>query len=63
MSELMDSGFGRTLLLLCSVGMIGVATYVRDGYEALHQSKFECDSCKNASIYVMSCEAQYFYFA
>ena len=47
-SELLIPGFGRPVLL--SRGKMpqarGMAAYVRDGYEAFRQPKFECDCCE-----------------
>ena len=47
-SELLVPGFGRPVLL-CRGKMPlvhGMATYVRDGYGAFRQPKFECGCCK-----------------
>ena len=47
-SELLVPGFGRPVLL-CRDGMPrarGMAAYVRDGYGAFCQPKFECGCCK-----------------
>ena len=47
-SELLVPGFGRPVLL-CQGRMPraqGMAAYVRDGYGAFCQPKFECGSCK-----------------
>ena len=48
MSELLVPGFGRPVLL-CR-GMMprarGMAAYVRDGYGAFRQPKFECGCCE-----------------
>ena len=43
-SELLVPGFGRPVLLRRSrrPRARGMAAYVRDGYEAFHQPKFEC---------------------
>ena len=47
-SELLVPGFGRPVLL-CR-GMMpcarGMAAYVRDGFEAFRQPKFECGCCE-----------------
>ena len=48
MSELLVPGFGRPVLL-CQDGVPrarGMAAYVRDGYGAFCQPKFECDCCE-----------------
>ena len=47
-SELLVPGFGRPVLL-CRDGMqraLGMAEYVRDGYGAFRQPKFECGCCE-----------------
>ena len=54
-SELLVPGFGRTVLL-CRGKMPrhnsiqhnsrGLAAYIRDGYRAFHQPKFECGCCE-----------------
>ena len=47
-SELLVPGFGRPVLL-CRAGMKrarGMGVYVRDGYGAFRQSKFECSCCE-----------------
>ena len=47
-SELLVPGFGRSVML-CLGRMpraLGIAAYVRDGYGAFHQPKFECFCCK-----------------
>ena len=47
-SELLVSGFGRPVLL-CQGRMPrarGMAAYVRDGYGAFRQPKFECGCCE-----------------
>ena len=47
-SELLVPGFGRTVLL-CRGKMPrarGMAAYVRDGYGAFRQPKFECGCCE-----------------
>ena len=46
-SEFLVLGFGRPVLL-CRDGMLRarwMAAYVRDGYGAFHQPKFECGCC------------------
>ena len=48
MSELLVPGFGRPVLL-CRDGVPqarGMAAYVRDGYGAFRQPKFECGCCE-----------------
>ena len=48
MSELLVPGFGRPVFL-CLAKMPrarGVAAYVRDGYGAFRQPKFECGCCE-----------------
>ena len=48
MSELLVPGFGRPVLL-CRDGVPrarGMAAYVRDGYGAFRQHKFECGCCE-----------------
>ena len=47
-SEVLVSGFGRPVLL-CRNKMpraLGMAAYVRDGYRAFPQPKFECGCCE-----------------
>ena len=47
-SELLAPGFGRPVLL-CRGRMPrarGMVAYVRDGYGAFHQPKFECGCCE-----------------
>ena len=47
-SEVLVNGFGRPVLL-CRGEMPrarGMAAYVRDGYGAFHQPKFECGCCE-----------------
>ena len=47
-SEVLVPGFGR-LVLLCRGKMSrarGMAAYVRDGYGAFRQPKFECGCCE-----------------
>ena len=48
MSELLDPGFGRPVLLCLGRMPLarGMAAYVRDGYEAFRQPKFECGCCE-----------------
>ena len=53
-SELLVPGFGGPVLL-CRGNMpqaSGMAAYVRDGYGAFRQPKFECGCCKNADFRV-----------
>ena len=53
-SELLVPGFGRPVLL-CRDKMpraCGMATYVRDGYEAFREPKFECGYCEMLSFIV-----------
>ena len=48
MSEFLIPGFGLPVLL-CRDGLPrarGMAAYVRDGYGAFHQPKFECGCCE-----------------
>ena len=48
MSEFLVPGFGRSVLL-CWDGVPrarGMAAYVREGYGAFHQPKFECGCCE-----------------
>ena len=52
-SELRVPGFGRPVL--CRDGMPrarGMAAYVRDGYGAFRQSKFECGCCEKLAFRV-----------
>ena len=47
-SELLPPGFGRPVLLCRgrTPRARGMAAYVRDGYGAFHQPKFECGCCE-----------------
>ena len=57
-SELMVPGFGRPVLL-CRDGMRqarGMAAYVRDGYGAFCQPKFECGCCEILDMCEMDME-------
>ena len=52
-SELLIPGFGRPVLL-CRGSMTrarGMAAYVRDGYGAFRQRKFECGCCEIMFFY------------
>ena len=52
MSEILVPGFGRPVLL-CRGKMPrarGMAAYIRDGYGAFRQPKFECGCCENCFI-------------
>ena len=46
-SELLVPGFGRPVLCWGKLPRArGMAAYVRDGYGAFHQQKFECGCCE-----------------
>ena len=51
-SESLVLGFGRYGMLCLSTmpRARGMAAYVRDGYEAFRQTKFECGCCENAVL-------------
>ena len=61
-SELLVPGFGHPVLL-CQNGVPrarGMAAYVRDGYRAFHQPKFECGCCEML-VFRVCCARQKFY--
>ena len=61
-SELLVPGFGRPVLL-CRGKMPrarGMAAYVRDGYGAFRQPKFECGCCEMLVFRVCGVRQQFF---
>ena len=69
MSELLVSGFGRWVLLFrgkipLALGMEAyVAAYVRDGYGAFRQIKFECGCCKMTVLVVCGVRQNFYVFS
>ena len=58
--ELLGPGFGRPVLL-CRGRMPRareMAAYIRDGFGAFRQPKFEYGCCKNAGFYGLWCETE-----
>ena len=65
MSELLVPGFGRPVLL-CRDGVPrarGIAAYVRDGYEAFRQPKFECGCCELLVFRVCGARQNFYVFS
>ena len=64
-SELLVPGFGRPVLL-CRDGMPrahGMAAYVRDGYRAFRQPKFECGCCEMLEFRVCGARQNFYVFS
>ena len=64
-SELLVPGFGRPVLL-CQDGMPrarGMAAYVRDGYGAFRQPKFECSCCDMLLFRVCGARQNFYMFS
>ena len=64
-SELLVPGFGRPVLL-CRDGMPrarGMAAYVRDGYGAFRQPKFECNCCEMLVFRVCGARQNFYVFS
>ena len=64
-SELLVTGFGRPALL-CRDGMPrarGMAAYVRDGYGAFYQPKFECGCCEMLVFRVCGAGQNFYVFS
>ena len=65
MSELLVAGFGRPVLL-CRDGVPrarGMAAYVRDGYGAFRQPKFECGCCEMLVFSVCGARQNFYVFS
>ena len=65
MSGLLVSGFGR-IVLLCRDGVPrahGIAAYVRDGYGAFRQPKFECGCCEMLVFRVCGARQHFYVFS
>ena len=64
-SELLVPGFGCPVLL-CWDGMLpayGIAAYVRDGYGAFRQLKFECGCCEMLAFRVCGARQNFYVFS
>ena len=64
-SELLVPGFGHPVLM-CRVGMPrarGMAAYVRDGYWAFRQPKFECGCCEMLVFRVCGAKQNFYVFS
>ena len=64
-SELLVPGFGHPVLL-CRDGMpraSGIAAYVRDGYGAFRQPKFECGCCEMLVFRVCGAGQNFYIFS
>ena len=64
-SELLVPAFGRPVLL-CRDEMqraLGMAAYVRDGYGAFRQPKFECGCCEMLVFRVSSARQNFYVFS
>ena len=64
MSELLAPGFGRPVLL-CRGKLPrarGMAAYVRDGYEAFRQPKFECGCCEMLVVSVCGLRQNFYVY-
>ena len=64
-SELLIPGFGRPVLL-CRDGVPrsgGMAAYVRDGYGAFRQPKFECGCCEMLVFRVCGARQNFYVFS
>ena len=65
MSEFLVPGFGHPVLL-CRDGVPrarGMAAYVRDGYRAFHQPKFECGCCEMLVFRVCGARQNFYMFS
>ena len=65
MSELLVSGYGRPVLL-CQDRMPrarGMAAYVRDGFGAFRQPKFECGCCEMLVFRVCGVRQNFYVFS
>ena len=60
MSKILVPGFGRPVFLCrCTMPRArGMAAYVRDGYRAFRQPKFECGCCEILFFYGVRCKAE-----
>ena len=64
-SELLVPGFGRPVLL-CRAKLLrsrGMAAYVRDGYGAFHQPKFECGCCEMLVVKVCGLRQNFYVYS
>ena len=64
-SEFLVPGFGRPVFL-CRDGMPqahGMAAYVRDGYGAFRQPKFECGCCEMLVFRVCAARQNFYVFS
>ena len=63
-AELIIPGFGRPTLSLRDVrpGTRGMALYIRDGFAASRQAKFECSCCEGLLVWVCGSRQNFYIF-